>query len=76
MLNWIVWNRTVYLSKIDMALNNQQMLICHKTQTNKKNIQATFVRKLYSKYFSKSISIKTILKLQRIKNKTEENPHT
>ena len=32
MLNWIVWNRTVYLYKIDLALNNIQRLICHKTQ--------------------------------------------
>ena len=28
MLNWIVY------IKIDWALNNQQMLICHKTQQN------------------------------------------
>ena len=32
MLNWIVWNRTVHLYKIDLALNNQQKF--HKTQTN------------------------------------------
>ena len=33
MLNWIVWNRTDYLyKKIDLALNNLQRLICHKTQ--------------------------------------------
>ena len=24
MLKWIVWNRTVYLYKIDLALNNLQ----------------------------------------------------
>ena len=44
MLNWIVLNRTVYLFeielficiKIDLALNNQQRLICHKPkQINK-----------------------------------------
>ena len=34
MLNWIVWNRTVYLYKMDLALNNLQRLICHKTQIN------------------------------------------
>ena len=34
-LNWIVWNRTVYCIKMDLALNNLQRLICHKTQTNK-----------------------------------------
>ena len=30
MLNWIVWNRTIF---IKMDLNNLQKLICHKTQT-------------------------------------------
>ena len=30
MLNWIVWNRTISI-KIGLALNNLQMLICHKT---------------------------------------------
>ena len=32
MLNWIVLNRTDYLHKMDLALNNLQKLICHKTQ--------------------------------------------
>ena len=31
MLNWIVWNRTIWI-KMDLALNNLQRLICHKTQ--------------------------------------------
>ena len=35
MLNWIVRNRTDYLYKLDLALNNQQRLIYHKTQTTK-----------------------------------------
>ena len=35
MLYWIAWNRTVYLYIMDLALNNLQGLICHKTQTNK-----------------------------------------
>ena len=30
MLNWIVWNRTVYLYKMDLALDSLQRLICHK----------------------------------------------
>ena len=30
MLNWIVWNRTDYFHKMDLALNNLQRLICHK----------------------------------------------
>ena len=29
-LNWIVWNKTEYLYKMDLALNNQQRFICHK----------------------------------------------
>ena len=34
MLNRIVWNRTVYKYKIDLALNNLQCLICHKIKPN------------------------------------------
>ena len=34
MLNWIVWNRTIFI-KMDLALNNRQRLIYHKTQTTK-----------------------------------------
>ena len=30
MRNWIVWNRAVYLYKMDLALNNLYWLICHK----------------------------------------------
>ena len=35
MRNWIVWNRTVYMYKMDLALNNLQWLMCHKTKPNK-----------------------------------------
>ena len=36
MLNWTVRNKIDYLYKMDLALNNLQNLICHKTQpTNK-----------------------------------------
>ena len=38
MLNWIVLNRTDYLHKMDLALNNLQRLIYHKTQQTKPNI--------------------------------------
>ena len=31
MLNWIAWNRTIFI-KIDLALNNIKRLIWHKTQ--------------------------------------------
>ena len=33
MLNWIVWNRTIFI-KMDLALNNLQRLICHKNPNN------------------------------------------
>ena len=33
-LNWIVWNRTVYIYIIDLALNNLQWLKYHKTKPN------------------------------------------
>ena len=42
MLNWIVWNWTVYLYKMDLALNNLERLICHKTQTNKQDLSLYF----------------------------------
>ena len=31
MLNWIVWNRTIF-RKMDLTLSNLQSMICHKTQ--------------------------------------------
>ena len=31
MLNWIVWNRIIFIIT-DLALDNLQRLICHKTQ--------------------------------------------
>ena len=34
MLKWIVWNRTVYMYKMDLALNEQQWLMGHKTKPN------------------------------------------
>ena len=49
MLNWIAWNKTEYLRK-NILLNNQQMLICHKTQTNEQtniNLQLYVVNNLY-----------------------------
>ena len=33
MLHWIVWNRTFFYIKMDLALNNLQRLICQKNQT-------------------------------------------
>ena len=38
MLNWIVWNRTIFI-KMDLMLNNLQRLICHTTQpTNQQSL--------------------------------------
>ena len=39
MLILIVWNRTDYLHKMDLALNNLQWLICHKSQTTKPSLK-------------------------------------
>ena len=35
---WIVWNKTVYMYKMDLILNNLQWLICHKTKLNQTSI--------------------------------------
>ena len=42
MLNWIIWNRTDYVYKMDLALNNLQRLICHKNPTNQQINQSVF----------------------------------
>ena len=34
MLNWISWNKTVYMYKMDLALNNLHWIICYKTKPN------------------------------------------
>ena len=36
MQKWIVWNRTVYMYKMDLALNDLQWLICHKAKPIKR----------------------------------------
>ena len=60
MLNWIVWNRTDYLYKMDLALNNLQRLMCHKTQTtnqptNHQNPQTNIIFTLKISIFPLSI---------------------
>ena len=40
MLDWIFWNITDYLYKMDLALNNLQRLMCHKTQTTNQSCQS------------------------------------
>ena len=49
MLNWILWNRTIFI-KVDLALNNLQGLICRKTQTTKP-LRNKDVENILSKYF-------------------------
>ena len=34
MLNWIVWNRIVYMYKNGLGINNLQWLMCHQTKSN------------------------------------------
>ena len=50
-LNWIVWNRTICI-KMDLALNNLQMLICRTTNQQTINSLAT---SRYLSFFSLSI---------------------
>ena len=49
MLNWIVWNRTIFI-KMDLALNNLQRLICHKTQITNQSLIYTQLNG--SKYYN------------------------
>ena len=39
MQNWIGWNGTDYSHEMDLALNNHQRLICHKTQPTNQPIK-------------------------------------
>ena len=61
MLNWIVWNRTDYSYKMDLALNNPQWLICHKTQTSKQTW------KLNTKNYLSTSRNKIILKSEELR---------
>ena len=68
MLNWIVYNRTDYLHKMDLALNNVQRLICHKNPTNQPTNQPTkecFHRSLLFKQW-KSVHHKLIYHLMSL----------
>ena len=39
-----------YIYKEDLALNNQQCLICHKTQSNKTNTTSVYIRGAFNKF--------------------------
>ena len=47
MLNWIVEIELTICMKMDLALNNLQRLICHKTQTNQPTNQAALINDIY-----------------------------
>ena len=61
MLNKIVLNRTDYLHKMDLALNNLQGFICHKTQQNKPNLTPVltyfFQNPLFKPFYIFSFSV-------------------
>ena len=62
MLNWIVWNRTVYMYKNGFGINNLLWLMCHKTKPNKQtdeciNHETQGHRHYYIIYIYKSIII-------------------
>ena len=62
MLNWIIWNRTIFI-KIDLALNNLQRLIWHKTQaTNQQTNQPTNQTRSQNKWDSERIHYIDFLK--------------
>ena len=48
MLNWIVWNEVLIIIKMNLALNNLQSLLCHKTNTNKYTLNATVKSQKYN----------------------------
>ncbi len=48
---------------MDLALNNQQRLICHKTQTT--NQLTNYYKKIQQKYFNIK-EIKTLMQLEKL----------
>ena len=59
MLVWTAWNRTVYLYKMDLILNNQQSLKCHKIQRTKQTNETNQLL-LKNKFDPKCIIFDTI----------------
>ena len=57
MLNWIGWNRTICM-KVNLALNNKQRLICHKTQPTN---QPTSIFRFFSLVFFYTVIYKVFL---------------
>ena len=56
MLNWIVWNRTDNFYKMDLALSNLQMLICHKAQLN----QIIYIQYIYIYMYRKDLEFRNL----------------
>ena len=54
LLNWIVWNRTIYMHKNGFGNNNLQWLMCHKTKPNY-NYIASSIPIWYQQFSNRSI---------------------
>ena len=61
MLNWIIWNKTICI-KMDLVLNSQQILICHKTLPTKWQFSFSYILCTLVLYFVISLSWVTIYK--------------
>ena len=73
MLNWIVWNRTDYLNKIDLVLNNLQTFIWHKTLTT--TTALSHEKRLDENDIIKTISMNECIKTQPTINKKRHFMH-
>ena len=59
MLNWVVWNRTVYMYKEDLTLNNLPWLVCHKIKSNQIQLYMIWPRAKKLKKLWKKMYIRT-----------------
>ena len=63
-LNWIVWNRTIFI-KMDLALNNLQRSICHKKPNNQLKKKASL---FYSPSYIQVVLKRIYKRVPRVKN--------
>ena len=52
MLNWIVWNRTVYMYKNEFIINNLQWLMYHKTKPNQTKPRSQYLCHYLKEFWS------------------------
>ena len=71
MLNLIVWNRTAYMYKMDLALNYQQCLICKKTRTNQIKCTNLYQNNL----IFRSMTQKELIRRKRKRINKQQNMH-